>query len=69
MKLQRLIPALLALTVVLAPQWPGIAFAQRDKPKYSAKTDFAKTGTDFEARPSGKNSMDSGLSRRGADDV
>jgi hypothetical protein len=69
MKLQRLTPALLALTVVLAPQWPGIAFAQRDKPKYSAKTDFAKSETDFEARPSGKNSMDSGLSRRGPEDV
>ena len=37
MKLQRLIPALLALTVILVPQSPGTAFAQRDKPRYRAR--------------------------------
>src|SRR5262245_45967468 len=37
MKLQPLILALLALTFVLALQLPGTAFAQTDKPRYSAK--------------------------------
>jgi hypothetical protein len=37
MKLQRLIPALLALTLILVPQSPGTAFAQRDKPRYRAR--------------------------------
>ena len=36
MKLHRLIPALLALTAVLAPQSPGTALAQSDKRRYSA---------------------------------
>jgi len=37
MKLHRLLPALLALAAVLTPQLPGTAFAQSDKPKYSAR--------------------------------
>ena len=37
MKLHRLILALLALTVVLAPLSPGTAFGQADKPRYSAR--------------------------------
>jgi hypothetical protein len=36
MKLHRLIPALLALTVVLVPQ-SRTAFAQRGKPRYRAR--------------------------------
>ena len=37
MKLQRSILTLVALAFVLAPQSPGTAFAQRDKPRYRAR--------------------------------
>ena len=44
MKTPRLVLALLALAVVLAPQWPGTAFAQRTKDNYRAKLISPRAG-------------------------
>ena len=44
MKTPRLVLALLAVTIVLAPQWPGTAFAQRLKGNYRAKLISPRAG-------------------------
>ena len=44
MKIRRLILALFVLTVAMAPQSPGTAFAQADTKKYSAKLISPRAG-------------------------
>ena len=69
MKTPRLILALLALTVALAPQSPKSAFAQPEQQEIQCQTDFAKTGRGSGAWTSCEDSMDFGLSRCGPNNV